>query len=421
MSEEKKYWHILDEFEPVEDARVDETPQVNLDPVSRRNFLKVLGLGTASAALIASCKRPVEKAIPYFVKPEEIAPGKAVYYASAYFNQNEYSSVLVKVRDSRPIKLEPNPKSVINPRGTSGKVQASVLDVYNVNRFNHPMKRGGQIDWATADQEIVTKLNELKTAGKDIVFITPTIISPSTKKLIGEFVQAFNAEWQMYDAIPMDGYREANKRVFGNPVLPEYRFDKADCIVSVGADFLGTWLSPVEFSSQYAKRRDLTNGGAEMSRHYQIEAGMSLTGTNADVRIKVERSMYGRTLTYIYNHFAAKAGMPVIEGKSLPGEVVEKLDKAVVDLDKNKGKSLVVCGDNDPDLQAIVNGINQLLGNVGKTIAFDHAYNHFMGSETWSKTLLGNNLGAVILWDVNPVYNSPESANVKAAIENAEL
>ena len=87
MSEEKKYWHILDEFEPVEDARVDETPQVNLDPVSRRNFLKVLGLGTASAALIASCKRPVEKAIPYFVKPEEIAPGKAVYYASERIQQ----------------------------------------------------------------------------------------------------------------------------------------------------------------------------------------------------------------------------------------------------------------------------------------------------------------------------------------------
>lgn len=421
MSEEKKYWHILDEFEPVEDTRVEETPQVNLDPVSRRNFLKVLGLGTASAALIASCKRPVEKAIPYFVKPEEIDPGKAAYYASAYFNQNEYGSVLVKVRDSRPIKLEPNPKSVITPRGTSGKIQASVLDVYNVNRFMNPTKEGEKIDWATADKEIVAKLNELKTADKDIVLITPTIISPSTKKLIGEFVDQYGAEWQMYDAIPMDGYREANRRVFGNAVLPEYHFDKADCVVSIGADFLGTWLSPVEFSTQYSKRRDLTNGGRDMSRIYQIEAGMSLTGTNADVRIKAERSEYGRILTYIYNHFAAKEGMPVIEGKAPSDTVVEKLGDVVADLSKNKGKSLVLCGDNDPDLQSIVNGINYLLGNVGKTIAFDHSYNHFMGSENWSKTLLGNNLGAVILWDVNPVYNSSASAKVKEAIDQADL
>lgn len=421
MSEENKYWHILDEFEPVEDARMQETPQVNLDPVSRRNFLKVLGLGTASAALISSCTRPVEKAIPYFIKPDEIAPGKAVYYASSYFNQNEYCSVLVKVRDSRPIKLEPNPKSVITSRGTSGKVQASVLDVYNVNRFNHPAKGGSKIDWATADQEIVAKLNELKAAGKAIVLVTPTLISPTTKKLIGEFVSEYNAEWQMYDAVPMDGYREANRRVFGVSALPEYHFDKAECIVSVGADFLGTWLSPVEFSTQYAKRRDLTKGSKEMSRHYQVEAGMSLSGTNADVRIKADRAEYGRILTYMYNHFAAKSGVQVIEAKPPKTELIEKLSKMLEDLGKHRGASLVVCGDNNPDLQTIVNGINQLLENIGTTITWDNGYNHFMGTEAWNKTLLGDNLGAVILWDVNPVYNHPSSEKVKSAIDKAEL
>ncbi|MFA9392540.1 MAG: 4Fe-4S dicluster domain-containing protein [Prolixibacteraceae bacterium] len=421
MSEENKYWHILDEFEPVEDARISETPTVNLDPKSRRNFLKVLGLGTASAALIASCKRPVDKAIPYFLKPEEIAPGKAAYYASSYFNQNEYCSVLVKVRDSRPIKLEPNPKSVITPRGTSGKVQASVLDVYNINRFSHPSKAGAKIEWATADLEIVAKLNELKAAGKSIVLVTPTLISPSTKKLIGEFVAEYNAEWQMYDAIPMDGYREANRRVFGNSALPEYHFDKATCIVSVSCDFLGTWLSPVEFSAQYAKRRDLTDGAKDMSRHYQVEAGMSLTGSNADIRIRADRSENGRILTYMYNHFAAKAGQQVIETKPPKTEIADQLSKLLADLEANRGESLVVCGDNNPDLQVIVNGINQLLGNIGNTITWDHSYQHFMGNENWSKSILGTNLGAVVLWDVNPVYNHPDSAKIKAAIEKAEL
>jgi hypothetical protein len=111
MSDEKKYWELLNEFEPLNDARFKgKKDKVPLN-TSRRNFIKVLGLGATSAALIASCKRPVEKAIPYFIKPDEITPGKAVYYASSYFNQNEFCNVLVKVRDSRPIKLEPNPKS----------------------------------------------------------------------------------------------------------------------------------------------------------------------------------------------------------------------------------------------------------------------------------------------------------------------
>lgn len=421
MSEENKYWHILEEFEPIKDVRMPKGPEEVVSPTSRRNFLKVLGLGTASAALIASCKRPVEKAIPYFIKPEEITPGKAAYYASSYFNQNEFCNVLVKVRDNRPIKLEPNPKSVITPNGTSGRVQASVLDVYNVNRYQNPQKKGKTTDWETADSEIVSQLRQLADSGKPVLLLTPTIISPSTKKLIGEFSAAFNAEWHQYDAIPMDGFREANKRVFGTNTLPEYHFDKADCIVSVGCDFLGTWLSPVEFSGQYAKRRDLFNGDGNLNKHYQIEAGMSLTGSNADVRIRAERADYGKILIYLFNQLAAQKGAATIKATTPPQEVTQKLDKIVADLTASEGKSLVVCGDNNPDYQVIVNGINQLLGNIGNTILFERTYNHFQGSEKSLEALLNSNPGAVIVWDVNPVYNHPQAEKIKAAIEKASL
>jgi len=421
MSEEKKYWHLLEEFEPLNDVRVAGKPDVNASPTSRRNFLKILGLGTASAALIASCKRPVEKAIPYFIQPEEIIPGKAAYYASSYFNQNEFCNVLVKVRDNRPIKLEPNPKSVITPNGTSGRVQASVLDVYNINRYKNPQKNREPIDWEIADREIMEQLQQIAESGKGVLLITPTIISPSTKKLIAEFTETFGAEWQQYDAIPMDGYRKANLQSFGTDALPEYDFEKADCIVSVGCDFLGTWLSPVEFSGQYAKRRDLHNENSGLNKHYQIEAGMSLTGSNADVRIRAERTDYGKILAFLYNKLSTELGGPVMEAPAPKQEIAGKLENIAADLLANKGRSLVLCGDNHPDSQSIVNGINQMLGNVGKTILFNRTYNHYQGSEQWKEPLLKAEPGAVIVWDVNPVYNHPESDKIKAAIEKAQL
>lgn len=421
MSEEKKYWHILDEFEPDEDVRLSDEANVVTSPSSRRNFLKILGLGTASAAIIASCKRPVEKAIPYFIQPEEIVPGKAAYYASAYFNQNEYCSVLVKVRDSRPIKLEPNPKSVITPNGTSGKVQASVLDVYNINRFQHPTKGNQQIAWETADADIKHKLKQLANEGAPIVLLTPTIISPSTRELIGEFVKTYNAEWQQYDAVAMDGYREANRKVLGVDALPNYHFDKAECIVSLSCDFLGTWLSPVEFTAQYARRRDLRKGKGNMNRHYQIESGMSISGSNADIRIRADRNQYGRILAYIYNNFAAKQGFPLIKAALPDTEIVEELTNVLNDLDRNYAKSLFVCGDNNPEYQSIVNGINQLLGSYGNTITWENSYQHYQGTEKWSETLLNAKLGAVIIWDVNPVYNHIFSDKIKEAIQTAEL
>ncbi len=421
MSDEKKYWELLHEFEPLKDARVNKKTEAEISTTSRRNFLKVLGLGATSAALIASCKRPVEKAIPYFIKPEEITPGKAVYYASSYFNQNEFCNVLVKVRDHRPIKLEPNPKSVITPHGTSGRVQASVMDVYNINRYRTPLKNKKTLDWDQADNEIITQLKEISESGRTILLITPTIISPSTKKLIGEFTQTFNLEWHQFDPIPMDGYREANRRSFGINELPEYHFENADCIVSVGCDFLGTWLSPVEFTSQYAGRRALNEANPGLNLHYQIEAGMSLTGTNADIRIRAEKADYGKILVYLYNQLAAQNGASQIEATPPPQEVTEKLKKIIDDLQSSRGRSVVVCGDNNPDYQVIVNSINQMLGNVGATVLFNRTYNHYNGDENWVDALTKPNLGAVIAWDVNPVYSHPESGRIGSAIEKAPL
>src|SRR5690606_16957077 len=139
-----------------------------------------------------------------------------------------------------------------------------------INRYRTPLKESQSIDWDPVNSEIISQIKELSAAGQPILLLTPTIISPSTQKLIEEFSQMYNIEWHQYDPIPMDGYREANRQTFGTEELPEYHFEDADCIVSVGCDFLGTWLSPVEFNSQYASRRILNDNNQVLNRHYQI-------------------------------------------------------------------------------------------------------------------------------------------------------
>ena len=169
---------------------------------SRRDFLKVLGFSFASAAVLASCKRPVLKALPYIIQPPEVTPGKALYYASSYFDGHEYSGILVKTRDGRPIKIEANALSSFNKEGTTARVQASVLSLYDDARLKSPAEDNLPASWDIIDTKIISELTRINSTGGKIVLLTSTILSPSTIKLINEFSASFkNLKWVQYDAI----------------------------------------------------------------------------------------------------------------------------------------------------------------------------------------------------------------------------
>ncbi len=161
-----KYWRSIEELkDPVEFKKSELKLEVDArrsglqnQASSRRDFLKAMGFSVAAAAVVASCKRPIDKAIPYLVKPEEVTPGMANYYASTFYESNEYCSVLVKVRDGRPIKIEGNNLSPISQQGTSARVQASVLNLYDDARFKTPLKRGNAVSWQEADEYISKKI-----------------------------------------------------------------------------------------------------------------------------------------------------------------------------------------------------------------------------------------------------------------------
>jgi anaerobic selenocysteine-containing dehydrogenase len=256
---------------------------------NRRDFLKLFGFSVTTAAIAASCEKPVHKAIPYVIQPEEIVPGKASYYASSFFDGKDYCPVMVKVRDGRPIKIEGNKLSLFNKGGTTARVQASVLSLYDDARYKYPAKSGNEASWEEIDAEVLKRLTAIDKSGREVVLVSSGLASPSLSDLVEKFGKGFNHfKHIQYNAISHSAMADAMEINYGSRFIPVYQFDKADVVVSLGADFLGSWIAPAFFIPAYASRRKLDNGEKTMLKHFQLEAGMSLTGSNADQRIQIK-------------------------------------------------------------------------------------------------------------------------------------
>lgn len=381
---------------------------------TRRDFLKYLGFGLGAATLAASCEIPIKKAIPYVIKPDEIVPGIANYYASSYVKGGDYCSILVKTREGRPIKIEGNSLSSINKGGTSARAQAMVLELYDLNRQQDPSIKGEKVSWNDLDAAVKSKL----AASTNIRILTNTVLSPSAKASMGEFIEKYpNTQVVVYDPVSSSALLDANEQTFGQRVIPNYRFDMADVIVSFNADFLGTWISPVEYATQYAAKRKINDvSNPKMSRHIQVESHMSLTGSNADNRILVRPSEQGAAIVALYN--AITGGN--IQSPSLNDKAKAALNKVASELKAAKGKSLVLCGTNNLAEQIIVNAINNELGNIGSTVDFKNASLQRQGSDKDLSQLLadmnGGKVDVLIINQANPVYDTAFSSEFAAAV-----
>ncbi|MCZ2357329.1 MAG: 4Fe-4S dicluster domain-containing protein [Bacteroidia bacterium] len=402
---------------PVEEIFDDSSLGLNSN---RRDFLKYLGFGITAATLAACEKTPVRYALPYIVKPNDLMPGVPNYYASTFYDGSEYNSILVKTREGRPIKIEGNSTSPISEGGVSTRAHASVLSLYDNARLKGPIANKTETKWEDVDNQIKTKLGEL--SGK-IVLLSHSILSPSTRSLIQTFAEKFKVRHITYDSYSSSAILEANQQCFDKAVLPHYRFDKAKIIVGFNADFLGTWLTPTTFTKQWVKNRSLVNGQKEMSRHYQFETNLSLTGSNADYRAPMKPSDEGKYVLKLYNEIAKLAGQAGAEGgMDAAGNLVSK---AAQDLWANKGNGIVVSGSNQVGVQILVNTINNLLGNVGTTIDFSRPSNLRQGKDSEMAKLIEEiNAGSVeglLLYNCNPVYSHPNGETIKNAIGKLKL
>ena len=429
---DKRYWQSFaelnhkkevlkknkDEFN--EDLPFGELDENVLDAKTpRRDFLKYLGFSTAAATIAASCEMPVRKAMPYVNRPENLTPGVAKYYASTYVQDGDVLPVVVKVREGRPIKIEGNTLYPFTLGGTSPRAQASVLDLYDMYRTPHPKRKSGNNfqevpTFEQIDQQVAAALAGL--GGLPVVLLTSTIVSPSTKQIIADFLGRFpGSRHVQYDGVSYSGLIAAN-----GGRIPAHNFDRADIVVSLGADFLGTWLAPVEFARAWSVKRKIKNPEDGMSKHYQFESFLSLTGSNADERFTHRPSETGAVALALLAAMGGGGAAP-----QLPAPLTQAITKVAADLRAHSGRALVVCGSNDPNIQTVVREINRLAGAVGTTIDTGTTLNYRQGDDNAMATLVedmnAGRVGALMINGANPVYDWFDQKRFKDGLAKVKL
>jgi MoCo/4Fe-4S cofactor protein with predicted Tat translocation signal len=419
MSSNKKYWKSVEELDGnssiVEALRnnefVEEIPTdeflgnkegLSSSSTSRRDFLKYVGFTTAAATL-AACEGPVHKSIPYVLQPEQIIPGVADYYATTVFDGFDFANLLVKTREGRPIKIDNN--SISGAKfAANARIHASILSLYDGMRLKEPKIDGKEVAWSAVDSKIKSSIVDAKAKGGQVVLLTNTLASPSTEKLIAEFVSKNpNAKHVVYDAVSESAALDAFEIAYGERALVDYDFSKSSLIVSVGADFLGDWQGG-SYDAGYAQGRIPKNG--KMSRHFQLESNMTLSGAAADKRVAMSTANQKQALVLIYNIVTGAA-----VATSLDAAFKAEVAKAGQQLKAAGSKGVLVSGIQDKNAQLLVLAINKALASEAFVLSGLREIRKG-SNEKVAQLLLDMKAGSVhtlIMSGVNPVYTLADS------------
>ena len=376
---------------------------------SRRDFLKYVGFSTAAVSL-AACEGPVNKSIPYVFQPEQIIPGISNYYATTLFDGFDMTSVLVKTREGRPIKIENNNDAPVF-NCSNARTNASVLSLYDSLRLKNPKFNGEDISWDLLINRAKKQLIDLKNNNEKLALVTSSYPSPTTKKIINDFIDVYpNISHYYYDAISQSAALNAFEKAYNVRALPAYDFTKAKCIVSVGADFLGDWNGG-GFDTDYAKMRipKGKKGDAKMSKHFQFESNMTLSGANADYRYPTNSFEQKLIISAIYSELTSK-NYPKALNESFK-KVVKSITKELRKFGKN---SIIITGIEDEDAQRCVLAINNILGSQ-VLVAEKYTKVRQGDPKSFDKLVDDINSGeisGVILSGINPVYTYYDSKKI---------
>ena len=421
-----EYWRSLEELagsEEFQQALHREFPKGAsewLDTVSRRGFLQVMGASLGLAGMTACTKLPLEPIVPYVRQPENVVPGRPMYYATAVTLGGYASPVLVESHEGRPTKIEGNDLHPASQGGTDIFTQASLLGLYDPDRSQSVVSMGDQRSWTAFLQTIRGPLSAQKALqGAGIRILTTTITSPTLADQIRNFQKIYpQAKWHVYEPINRDNVLEGAKLAFGTPVETRYDFSKADVIVSLDADFLyAGFPGNTRYIRDFAARRNPDSGN--MNRLYVIESTPSSTGAKADHRWPARAS-----------EIVEIAGMIGERRQGQHGAVSSASDFAVgafQDLVNHRGSGIVIVGDHQPPVvHALAHTLNQELGNIGKTVFYSdpvdaNPANQSESLKELSAAMQAGKIDLLIILSGNPAYDAPADLNFADALKSGKV
>lgn len=423
-SQGKEYWRSLEEFADTDEFHEfisreypHQADEWN-DPVGRRNFLKIMGASLALAGLSGCVYQPPEAIVPYVRQPEEFVPGKPLFFATAFTLSGVALGLLAKSNEGRPTKLEGNPDHPTSLGATDLFAQASLLTLYDPDRSNTPTYREEERPWTTFLTDMRQALDDQKgKQGAGLRFLSETITSPTLasqlKAVLAEYPQA---RWYQYEPAGRDNARMGAMAAFGQPVNTIYRFDQADRILSLDADFLSCGPATVRYVRDFAAKRRVAEGKTDMNRLYVIESTPTLTGMKADHRLSLRPSEIEGFARAVANALGANTGGSSAAAYTAHAEWIAAVAR---DLQSSRGKCLVIPGDEQsPAVHALAHAMNEKLGNVGQTVLYTDPVEISATDEQAKQSQLdglrklvseidAGSVEMLVMLGGNPVYNAP--------------
>ncbi len=405
--------------------------------MSRRKFLAFVGASAALAGAACTDYRDKGEIIPYNKMPEEVSLGKPTFYASTCNLCPNSCGILIRTREGRPIKIDGNPDHPVSKGKICARGQASILDLYDPDRLQNPLKKSKtgkfvKATWRSVNNELIDALD---LAQNQIAIITKQITSPTTKKLLNDFKKKYpNTKIYSYELFDNSLRNNAWKKCYGTDFYPLIKWNKAKVIVALQSDFLGVDGNRVENARLFAEGRDVDKV-KNFNRLYSVEANMSLTGSNADYRLKLKPELQFNFVMSLLNEISRRANikLPINVSKFSLKSFVEKhsldpkkVESLVNDLIDNREKSIVHAGRSLPEKTHIaVNLLNEILGNTKlyNTKASDYSVAGLSTYGDFNKlvTDMKNGKVSIVLhFDSNPVYHLPDNIGYKDALKKVE-
>jgi molybdopterin-containing oxidoreductase family iron-sulfur binding subunit len=430
-----EYWRSLEELAgspAFQEALHREFPKGAsewVDSVSRRGFLKVMGASMALAGMTGCVKLPLEPIVPYVRQPEDVIPGRPMFYATAMTLGGYASPLLVESHLGRPTKIEGNDKHPASLGGTDIFAQAHVLGLYDPDRSQSVVSMGDERSWQSFLTAIRGPLSAQKALqGAGIRILTPTISSPTLAEQLRGFLKIYpQAKWHVYEPVNRDNVLEGAKLAFGQPVETRYDFEKADVIVSLDADFLSAGFpGNVRYIRDFAKRR---NPDGNMNRLYVIESTPTTTGAKADHRLPVGASRvpdFAKFLFALTSVMEHSSVVPNVE-KDSNFQYAETALLIGKDLLAHRGSSVLIAGDHQSsDVHARVHAINAKLGNVGKTVFYaDGIDANPINQKDSIKDLVADvhadKVDLLVILGGNPAYDAPADLDFADVLKNGRI